>query len=97
MNKYFPDNEEKKRLYDTPGNRRLKYAALSVAGAVIILLLSRMIWTGEISQKDMIIMRGCAGLGAIIFMVITGVLVYRVNKQHIENVNKQYITKRRKP
>ena len=30
-------------------------------------------------------MRGCAGLMAILFVVLVGILSYRVNKQHVNN------------
>lgn len=43
------------------------------------------VWVDEISSKALLIMRGCAGLGAILFVVIVGILSYRVNKQHISN------------
>ncbi|MCM1366837.1 MAG: hypothetical protein NC201_06275 [Prevotella sp.] len=29
------------------------------------------------------ILRGCAGLCAIVFFILSGLLVYRVNKEHI--------------
>ena len=46
------------------------------------------IWVDKIPSNYILIMRGCAGLGAIIFVVIVGILSYRVNKPHISNRKK---------
>lgn len=64
-------------------HRILKYAALTAIAVSIILILSMIIWIDELSPKAMLIMRGCAGLGAVIFVVLVGTLTYRVNKHHI--------------
>ncbi len=85
MSKYLQEREAIDQLYNAPENRRLKYAAFAVIAVVIILLLSMTIWIDRIPAKAMLIMRGCAGLGAMIFVVLVGVLSYRVNKKHIEN------------
>lgn len=77
--------DEMNRLYNTPENRRLKHIALAVIAIAIILLLSITIWIEDIPSTAMLIMRGCAGLCAIIFVVLVGVLSYRVNKQHLLN------------
>lgn len=83
------EREEINRRYNMPGNRRLKYAALTVIGIVILLLLSMIVWIDAIPYRGMLIIRGCAGLGAIIFIVLVGILSYRVNKQHIINRRKK--------
>ena len=88
IDKYLNDRDELNRLYNLPENRRLKYGALAVIAVVIILLLTMTIWIENISTKVMLIMRGCAGLGALIFVVLVGILTYRVNKQHITNRRK---------
>ena len=85
MEKYLREREELRNLYNAPENRRLKYCAITIIAIVINLLLSMTVWVDEISSKALLIMRGCAGLGAILFVVIVGILSYRVNKQHISN------------
>ncbi len=85
MNKYLQEREELNNLYDAPENRRLKYCAITIIALVIILLLSMTIWIDKISTTGILIMRGCAGLGAIAFVIIVGILSYHVNKQHISN------------
>ncbi len=88
MDKYLQEREELRKLYNAPENRRLKYCAITIIAIVIILLLSMTIWVNKISSFALLIMRGCAGLGATIFVVIVGILSYRVNKQHINTRNK---------
>lgn len=85
MNKYLQERKELNNLYDAPENRRLKYCAITIISLVIILLFCMIIWIDEISTTGILIMRGCAGLGAIAFVIIVGILSYRVNKQHISN------------
>ena len=88
MYKYLQEREELKNLYNSPENRRLKYCAITIITIVIILLLSMTIWVNKISSNVLLIMRGCAGLGAVLFVVIVGFLSYRVNKQHISHRKK---------
>lgn len=85
MNKLFEERERINRLYDAPEHRRIKYSAIAVISIVIILLLSLTIWIDKIPPKTIMIMRGCAGLGAIIFVILVGVLTYRVYRQHLDN------------
>ncbi len=70
---------------DAPENRRLKYCAITIIALVIILLLSMTIWIDNISTTEILIVRGCAGLGATAFLIIVGILSYSLNKQHISN------------
>lgn len=88
MNKYFQEREELNNLYNAPEYRRLKYCAFAFIAVAICLLLAISIWSDKISVNAMLVMRGCAGVCAIIFVVIVGILSYRVNKQHVNNRNK---------
>lgn len=87
IQKLLQERAELNRLYTAPTNKRLKYCALVVIAITIALLLAMIIWMEDLSATSMIIMRGCAGLGAIIFVVLVGILTYRVNSQHIQNRN----------
>lgn len=89
MNKRLQEREEINKLYNLPENRRLKYIALAVMAVVVVLLLSMTIWLENIPPKVMLIIRGCAGLGALVFVVLVGILTYRVNKQHITDRGNQ--------
>ena len=88
MNRYLQDRAELIALYNAPENRPLKYFAITIIAIVIVLLLSITIWNNDISTNAMLIMRGCAGLGATLFVVIVGIISYRVNKKHIINRKK---------
>lgn len=83
------ERAELNRLFNAPTNKRLKYSAFVVIAITIALLLSMIIWMEGLSPSAILVMRGCAGLGAIIFVLLVGILTYRVNKQHILNRNKQ--------
>lgn len=89
MNKRLQEREEINKLYNLPENRRLKYVALVVMAVVVVLLLSMTIWLENIPPKVLLIIRGCVGLGALVFVVLVGILTYRVNKQHITDRGNQ--------
>lgn len=85
MNNRSQEKIEKSRLYNAPENRPLRYAAWIIICIVIIIMLSIIIFFDDISYKWMLILRGCAGLGAIAYVAVVGILVYRVNKQYFQN------------
>ncbi len=76
-------NRRMQELYNAPANRCLKRVALLVIAVVIVLLLSMVFLLDHISPRMLLLMRGCSGLGALVFVVLVGVLVYRVNKAYI--------------
>lgn len=76
--------QEIEQLYYTPANRKLLYAALTIIAVVIILLLGGAVFIDYMSLRTLLIRECCTGLGAIIFIVIVGILVYRVSKQHLK-------------
>jgi len=78
------DREKLRKLYNTPANLRLKHIALSVIGVAIAILISMIFLVDKVSWQLWHIMRGCAGVLAIIFVIIVTVLVYRVNRDYIE-------------
>lgn len=75
-------NRKKKirELYRTPANKKLKYWALASIGVSIVLMLAMIIWMDDIGYRWMMFMRGCAGVFALIFVALCGILVYRVNR-----------------
>lgn len=88
MNKYWEEREKMNQMYNAPQYRRLKYAALSVAAVVAILLLIIAFGGDKISLTTELIIQGFAGLGAVVFAVLIGTLTYRANKEHIANRRK---------
>lgn len=85
IEKMVEERVELNRLYNAPANKRLKYSAFVVIAITIALLLSMIIWMENLSTTALLVMRGCAGVGATIFVILVGILSYRVNKQHINN------------
>lgn len=77
------DREELKKLYNTPANLRLKHIALCVIGVAIAILISMIFLVDKVSWQLWYFMRGCAGVLAIIFVIIVTALVYRVNRDYI--------------
>ena len=75
--------EETDRLYRTRVNRRLKYIAMTVIVIAILLLFATIFLHDSISWTTMMFMRGCAGVCAIVFVILVGILVYRVNSAYI--------------
>ena len=77
------DKEELKKLYNKPANLRLKHIALCVIGVAIAILVSMIFLVDKASWQLLAVMRGCAGVLAIIFVIIVTALVYRVNHDYI--------------
>lgn len=74
---------ELKRLYNKPANRRLKYCAIVAISITIALMLAMLIWMEHLSYRLLLLMKGSAGLFAIIFAVLYAALVYRVYREYI--------------
>lgn len=77
------DREELKKIYNKPANLRLKHIALCIIGVAIAILISMIFLIDKVSWQLWYFMRGCAGVLAIIFVIIVAVLVYRVNRAYI--------------
>lgn len=77
--------DELKKLYNKPANRKLKYCAVVAISVTIALMLAMLICMEQLSYRSLLLMRGFAGLFAIVFVVLCGVLVYRVNREYINS------------
>ena len=75
--------DEIKRIYNKPTNRKLKYCAVIAISITLVLLLAVLIWMEQLSHRNLLLLKGFAGLFAIVFAVLYGVLVYRVNREYI--------------
>lgn len=71
----------------TPADRRLKYFAFAAIGIAIVLLLMMTFWLDELSLRALLVMRACAGLCAIVFVILVAVLTYRVYNAYFQNRN----------
>lgn len=76
--------DELKKLYNKPANRKLKYCAVVAISISIALMLAMLIFMEQLSYRNLLLMRGFAGLFAIVFVVLYGMLVYRVNREYIK-------------
>ena len=77
--------DELNRLYNKPANRKIKYCAVVAISITIALMLAMLIWMEKLSYRNLLLMKGLAGLFAIIFVVLCGILVYRVNREYINS------------
>ena len=77
--------DELNRLYNKPANRKIKYCAVVAISISIALMLAMLIWMEQLSYRNLLLMKGLAGLFAIIFVVLCGILVYRVNREYINS------------
>lgn len=80
--------DELSKLYNKPANIRLKYCAVVAISIGIVLMLAMLVWMDRLSYRHLLLMKGLAGLFAIIFAVLYGVLVYRVNREYIRRFHK---------
>lgn len=71
--------------YNARKYRTLKYAALTAVAVGVILLLCIAFCIDNIAQNVMLIMRVCAGLCAITFVVLVTIITYRANKEYLTN------------
>lgn len=77
--------KELDKYYREKTNLRLKYAAVTSITIAIILMAIMAICLDSISARMLLVMRGCAGLFAIIFVVLVAILVYRVNASYLRD------------
>lgn len=75
--------EELDRLFNSPANRKIKHIALVVISITLVLLLAGLIWIDQLSDRSLLLLRGFAGLFAIVFAILYTVLVYRVYREYI--------------
>lgn len=74
--------------YNRKVNKRLKYAMYASIGMCMILLLSQFFFLDPMDYRKYTVLlwlRGFAGVFAIIFFILTGVLIYRVNSEYFKD------------
>ena len=76
--------DELKKLYHKPANRKIKLCSIIAISITLALLIAILIWMNQLSNLYLSILKGFVGLFAIIFVVLYGVLVYRVNREFID-------------
>ena len=69
-------------------NKRLKYAMYASIGICIILLVSQSFFLDPMDYRKYTVLlwlRGFAGIFGLIFFILTGILVYRVNAEYFKD------------
>ena len=89
MKRYFERKqqleEEQSKYLNTPVNLRLKYAAYGMVSIGLLLLVIMCVWFDHLSWKVWYFMRGCVGVCITIFLILIGILYYRVNSANLRN------------
>lgn len=89
MGRYFDNKHELDEAFEkfsrTPANRRLKYTAFGAITIAIALLLTMSFFGDSFSWTIILVIRGCAGVFAIVFVILIGILSYRANSAYIHN------------
>ena len=93
MANYFENKEkmqqEQEKYYREETNLRLKYAALiSIVMSIILMAIMALGIVDLDNTNAILILRGCAGLFAIFFVVLVGILVFRVNTSYFKDKSK---------
>ena len=78
---YSPAHDEWHRIYKKPDNRKLRIWAAVTISIGIVLMLAILIFMDHLSDRQILLMRGFAGLFAIIFVILFTILIYRVNRE----------------
>ena len=86
----FIENSEQRRCafrryYNERTNKRLKYIALASISAAIVLMVIMVFSLDSLSMRSLLFMRGCAGLFAIVFIVLVATIVYRANVAYFKD------------
>lgn len=89
MANFIENNEQRRRefrrYYNERTNKRLKYIALASISAAIILMVIMVFSLDSLSMRSLLFMRGCAGLFAIVFIVLAATIVYRANVSYFKD------------
>ena len=87
--RYFSYNREKRReaiskAMKEKANRHLRNASFIAIGISIMLMLVKIIWWDAVSGRMFLLIRGFAGLFALISVVLYCIMFYRVNKSALK-------------
>lgn len=85
----FKRKEEVAKISKEPKNVRLKYIAIGMLSIGIILEFIILIWMDVLSDRAILWLQGFTGVFAIIFVILTSILLFRINNKY----NKQKYNK----
>ncbi len=75
----------RKEILSRPEFRRLQYWTYGVAAVGFALMFVITIWMDKIPWRMMIILRGCAGLFFLAFIILAVILKYRTNVEFLRH------------
>ena len=75
----YKEKQDKERIAQQPSIKKLKYLALFFISIGIALILTNIIWLETFSTTVILVLRGCAGICAIIFLIIVGIYMHKIN------------------
>lgn len=85
MRDYWEQKKEIERLFNAPKYRALKLSAFIIGCLDVAALLAVVILFDDISDQAKQIIKGCVGVGAIIFVVLVAILTYKVYSDYFRN------------
>lgn len=92
--KTYEEKAELNKIAKLPVNRKLKNISLAFALCGIALLITMIVGLESFSTRTLLVLRGCVGLFAILFIIGVGFYLYRVNYAYIKQ--KVYTQKSKK-
>ena len=75
----YKEKQDKERIAQQPSIKKLKYLALFFISIGIALILTNIIWLETFSTTVILVLRGCAGICAIVFLIIVGIYMHKIN------------------
>lgn len=78
LEKTYEEKMELNKIAQLPANRKFKYLAMAFGISTIVLLMIMILGLDSFSLIAFLVLRGCAGLLAILFMIFVGCYLYRV-------------------
>ncbi len=85
MKGYRQKKQDINQVLKAPKYRKLKNAALIAIAIVIALQLAMIIWLKHIPYKTLLFLRGCVGIGALLFVILVAILVYKAYSDYFNN------------
>ena len=75
----YKEKEDKEKIAQLSSNKKLKYLAIGTGVVTIAILIVILACYDILSLVMMLVLRGCVGLCAIIFVIIIAIYCYRLN------------------
>ncbi len=85
MKGYWQNKKDINQLFNAPQFRKLKYTALIVIAIVIVDQHAMVFLLEHIPYKTMLFLRGCVGVGAVIFVILVAILVYKAYSEYFHD------------